>query len=147
MNENPNQEPIRSLEIPAEAPSNPYRHPRPGDIAGVSGTPHDRRAKGLDGDMLDSLLRSRMVEGMQLGHEDGYQAAAKAYANIYDEGWRLGRGEGYTQGYSAVMPLAVTTLEKAKELFDEIAAKTGSDEIKALCQRGNQAIIGTFERL
>jgi hypothetical protein len=119
MNENPTQD---RPEIPPGTPNNPYRT-RTGDIVASYGTPHEPRAKGLDGDALDSLLKSRMVEGMRLGHEDGYQAAAKAYPNIYDEGWRLGVDEGYGMGRQSTAEPLLDGIGRAQAALMQIAAK------------------------
>lgn len=147
MNENPDptQEPIKPPEIPAQCPNNPYRTEN--TYAEVAGPRGAERAKGFDGDLLDSILKTRMLEGMRVGYDDGNAQAAKAYGTIYDEAWRLGVGEGFTSGYGAVMTVSVPALEASRKRLEAILKETGSTKIKQECAAGIDEINATFGRL
>jgi flagellar biosynthesis/type III secretory pathway protein FliH len=115
MSDQPPQPPY--LEIPDQAANNPYRIDRQIGERGES------RAKGFDGDLLDSLLKSRMIEGIRMGHADGLQQAGTRYADIYDEGYRRGAGEGFEKARQATAGPLLNGFEKAQAHLMQIAAK------------------------
>lgn len=116
-------------EVPEKAPHNPYRS----DVtfgAGPAGPLEEPRAKGLDGDLLDSLLKSRMVEGMRMGHAEGYQDASRRYPDIFDEGYRAGVGQGIDIGCAQMGELAEPMMKafgRAQAQLIGIAAKARKD--------------------
>lgn len=75
---------------------NPYRVPQEATLAPQmpAPSPYSPKAKGLDADALDGLLKARMDEGISIGYYDGHEAASRNYGDVWDQGFFRGRQVG-----------------------------------------------------
>lgn len=111
---------------------NPYR---PGSIAAhVPGEgPEEeekQRARGLDGDAIDSLMISRHIEGERLGRKLAWAEFAPRQAGIWDEGFNAGHDQGHRQGHQAAATAVVGALKAALPFSNQAKAQTGSQSVK-----------------
>jgi len=96
--------------------------------------PYDPRAKGVDGDMLDAMMKGRWQEGWQAGDADGRSAASQRYAPIYDDGFNAGFAAGAAEQSAQMASLLLPLLQQAGGTLAAIAGKTGSAAIKEVCK-------------
>lgn len=129
---------------------NPYA---PGQIGSVATPAHaeqavlDPRAPGLDGDILDQLLKGRWQEGHETGYNDGHAAARQRYAPIFDEGYGVGRATGEQSTRAQMAQLLVPAFQRQLETFAAIKETTGSAAIKDHCTIGVEAAQSVIEAL
>ena len=112
-------------------------------VAGPQGSlrdVYDGRAKGIDGDLLDAMLKGRWQEGYSTGYDDGHAAARKSYQQIFDDGFSSGLGAGANEAATELASRLLPVLQNAGAAFADIAGKTGSEEIKALANDRLSAI-------
>lgn len=133
----------------SEAGLNPYA---PGGIGDESvragGDPAlDPRAPGLDGDILDQLLKGRWQEGHETGYEDGHAAARQRYAPIFDDGFDQGQNNGLLAARAQIASGTGVLIGYTQKVLIDIAGKTGSDEVKALVQEGLENVQIIIERI
>jgi hypothetical protein len=135
---NPGEAPvITGPAILERAPDNPYER---GDVMRAGGgDAFDPRAKGLDGDAFDSLLRSRMLEGLRMGHADGFKEAAANWGRIYDEGYRRGAAEGVTSTQAFYVGHLTPILDQARARTTEILQ--GDDMLSEEIRHAANAVI------
>lgn len=95
-------------------------------------TPIDARANGLDGDVLDQLLKGRWQEGHRTGREDGMLQAQQAYAPIFDDGFLRGHEVGGAETGYALRAVLLPIVQRAVATLEAVRGKTGSQEIRDL---------------
>lgn len=114
---------------------NPYR---PGGIGAYDNSvapadPYDPRAVGLNGDTLDAMMKARWQEGHTAGKYDGVAAAKRAYPDIYDEAYAAGHGAGTQEEGARLLRDFLPALQRFGGVLVTVTEKTGSEEIKNLC--------------
>lgn len=114
---------------------NPYR---PNHIGATEGNgpvpdPYDARAKGVDGDMLDAMMKGRWQEGYAVGDADGRNAMRQRFPEIYDDGFNSGLATGVAEESARMASVFLPLLQEAGSTLAAVAGKTGSAEIKELC--------------
>lgn len=117
---------------------NPYAPDRMGGVktmAGEESSPYRRDAKGIDGDLLDAMMKGRWEEGRKRGQVEGHRAAAASFQGIYDDGFRAGHTTGFQEADLAFSAEVLPVLQEAASALAEIAEKTGSQAIKELAWR------------
>lgn len=102
--------------------------------------PYPAEAKGLDGDILDSILKARWREGKELGEKEGRALAAAQYQHVFDDGFMAGRQAGFAEADLTFSRQLVPRLQTAASTFAEIGQATGSQKIKELCGLQLQAL-------
>jgi hypothetical protein len=113
-----------------------------GDLSKV----YDPRAKGVDGDMLDAMMKGRWQEGHETGYEDGHQAARQRYPGIFDEGFRVGHKTGADEAAAEVFGATVPLLDQVAGALDRIIGLTGSEQIKEICENHLAGVRRVLER-
>lgn len=112
---------------------NPYapgRMPAVAAASGDSSNPYRPDAKGLDGDLLDAMIKGRWEEGREVGYGEGHRAAAQSFQGIYDDGFRAGHTTGFREADLALSAELLPALETSAQTLITIAEKTGSQAIK-----------------
>lgn len=113
---------------------------------GGAGHSYDARAKGIDGDMLDAMMKGRWEEGHATGYQDGHQAARLSYPQIYDDGFAAGHQTGVQETGTALASRLLPLIEACGQAFLRISEKTGSAEIKAIVEGLIPQIRETLDR-
>lgn len=109
-------------------------------------SPYDPRAKGLDGDMLDAMAKGRWQEGYGTGYDDGASDASSSYEQIYNDGFAAGRMQGQTEATAHLAAQLLPILQECGGAFSKISEKTGSAEIRAVCNEVVPRIRELLER-
>lgn len=79
--------------------------------------PYDPRAKGLDGDLLDAMVKGRWQEGYAVGVGDGRRAAEARYEAIFNEGFAAGRSMGATEEGARTRRELIPVLQSVAEVL------------------------------
>ena len=115
---------------------NPYRPDGIGAGAAMTdnapASPYDPRAKGLDGDMVDAMMKGRWQEGHDTGVVEGRSLAARRYPDVYDDGFATGLATGAQEAAARLASELLPLLQQAGSTLHTVAGKTGSEEIKNL---------------
>lgn len=101
---------------------------------------YDGRAKGVDGDLLDAMLKGRWQEGYGTGYDDGHTAARQSYQQIFDDGFSTGLGAGANEAATELTSRLLPVLQNAGATLADIAGKTGSAAIKEVANAQIAAI-------
>lgn len=114
---------------------NPFRPDHLGarDNSAGASSPYDPRAKGVDGDMLDAMMKGRWQEGYAVGDADGRNAMRQRFPEIYDDGFSSGLATGVAEESARMASVFLPLLQQAGSTLAAVAGKTGSAEIKELC--------------
>ncbi len=88
--------------VPPTDPNNPWNR---AEAAGMQPMEkpqprHDDAAVGLDGPLLDDLLKARMTEGIGVGRCRGIALAESRFPQIHDNGYASGYRAGVENGYA-----------------------------------------------
>lgn len=133
---------------------NPYSPGGIGDptfrAAGASPAPGpvlDPRAVGLDGDVLDQLLKGRWQEGWATGHRDGIERAQGNYPGIFDEGFDKGAETGYQEARAELFSGLIPLLQETGADLATIAGETGSKKIKDVAVARIDRLKDTLEQM
>lgn len=105
-------------------------------VAGNSERGADPRSEGLNGSTLDTLLRSRWMEGHGAGYDEGHAAARQRYVAIFDEAFAGGARYGGAFVSREILNLAAEPLQQIMHDLGEIEGRTSSEDIKERTQRG-----------
>lgn len=116
-----------------ERGTNPYSSFESAQKSTSEAGPYDPRAKGVDGDMLDAMMKGRWQEGWQSGEADGRTAASRRFPGIFDDGFSAGLATGVAEESARMASVFLPLLQEAGWALAAVAGKTGSAEIKELC--------------
>lgn len=112
---------------------NPYAPDRMAGMGKGGGSdPYRPDAKGIDGDLLDAMIKGRWEEGREVGAREGHARAAASFQGIYDDGFRAGHTTGFQEADLAFSAEVLPVLEHSAQTLIKIAEKTGSQAIKDL---------------
>lgn len=125
--------------------TNPYFGHELKSPKGPDPSPYDERIKGLDGEMLDAMIRGRGQEVLAIGHADGFKEAATRYASIFEEGYGTGQRDGAIMMHAQLSQACAESFVKAQTILAEIGMKTGSPKLRALAEEGNAALATAVE--
>lgn len=116
---------------------NPYAQDRMNAVAsaGASSSPYRSDAKGLDGDLIDAMMKGRWEEGRKVGAAEGHARAAASFQGVFDDGFRAGHTTGFQEADLAFSAEVLPVLQHTGAVLVEIAEKTGSEAIRDLANQ------------
>lgn len=129
---------------------NPYAHPNThaGNKAMemMADTKVDARATGLDGDILDQVMKGRWQEGFETGYEDGMLRAQQSYGPIFDDGFQRGANYGARAEGAQIHSVLLPMIERLGALLAEVRGMTGSGKIRAAIDAELPVVRGLLNR-
>ena len=111
---------------------NPYRGHAAPVVTGTQPktSPLEDGTTGLDGDLIDSMLRTRQTEGRREGRNEALREAQQRFAEVYDQGYIAGFNEGTQARQGEVVRVLGPNLTSALESLKVIHAATGSTSVR-----------------
>jgi hypothetical protein len=116
-----------NLETASQRGLNPFDNGKRMAMESTGASPYDARARGVDGDMLDAMLKGRWQEGHKVGFEDGHASARSQYPRIYDDAFGAGQAVGASEAATELSSRVGPVLQRAGSSFAGIA-----DQVRAV---------------
>lgn len=130
----------RPTEAPPGLGPNPYLQAELKSPIGPESSPYDGRLKGLDGDLLDAMIRGRAQEALHIGHADGFKEASVQYARVYEEGYSTGHRDGAIKQHGELANKCAGHIVKVQAILSLLASTSRSDKRRARIEEGIAAI-------